>query len=68
MSKIIASAVIRGASACVARAETMLAEAIQRHGRDAGIGFPGTAYALPALPLMGSGRRKRSLATTPVTP
>ena len=31
------------------RAETMLAEAIQRHGRDAGIGFPGTAYALPVI-------------------
>ena len=49
MSKIIASAAIRGAHACMERAETMLAEAIQRHGRDAGIGFPGTAYALPVI-------------------
>jgi acetyl-CoA synthase len=31
------------------RAETMLADAIERHGRDAGIGFPGTAYALPVI-------------------
>ena len=31
------------------RAETVLAEAIERHGRDAAIGFPGTAYALPVI-------------------
>ena len=34
MSKIIASAAIRGAHACMERAETMLVEAIERHGRD----------------------------------
>ena len=49
MSKIIASAAIRGAHACMERAETVLAEAIERHGRDAAIGFPGTAYALPVI-------------------
>jgi len=49
MSKIIASAAIRGAHACMERAETMLAEAIGHHGREAGIGFPGTAYALPVI-------------------
>jgi hypothetical protein len=37
MSRIIATAAIRGTSACIARAETMFAEAIQRHGRDAGV-------------------------------
>ena len=49
MSKIIAAAAIRGAYTCVDRAETMLAEAIHRHGRDKNIGFPGTAYALPVI-------------------
>jgi acetyl-CoA synthase len=49
MSKIIAAAAIRGAHACVERAESMLGEAIERHGRDAGVGFPGTAYALPTI-------------------
>jgi hypothetical protein len=34
MSKIIASAAIRGAHACMERAETMLAGAIKLHGRD----------------------------------
>jgi acetyl-CoA synthase len=49
MSRIIAAAAIRGAYTCVDRAETMLAEAIHRHGRDKNIGFPGTAYALPVI-------------------
>src|ERR1035441_7922788 len=49
MSKIIAAAAIRGAHACVQRAETMLAEALDRHGRDTAIGFPSTAYALPTI-------------------
>ena len=49
MSRIIAAAAIRGAHASMARAETMLAEAIHRHGRDENIGFPGTAYALPVI-------------------
>jgi acetyl-CoA synthase len=49
MSKIIAEAAIRGAYACVNRAETMLSEAIHRHGRDKNIAFPDTAYALPVI-------------------
>src|SRR5574340_194954 len=49
MSKIIAAAAIRGAHACVHRAEAMLAAAIEQHGRDAAVGFPGTAYALPTI-------------------
>src|ERR1039457_1026503 len=49
MSKIIATASLRRAHACVQRAETILAEAIDRHGRDTAIGFPSTAYALPTI-------------------
>jgi len=40
MSRIIATAAIRGAYKCMDRAETMLAEAINRHGRDKAIEFP----------------------------
>src|SRR5574337_699112 len=54
MSRIIAAAAIRGACACMDRAETMLSEALSRHGRDKGIEFPATAYALPVtLALVG---------------
>jgi len=49
MSKIIAEAAIRGAYACMNRAETMLSEAIERHGRTTRIAFPDTAYALPVI-------------------
>ena len=49
MSKIIAEAAIRGAYACMNRAETMLSEAIDRHGRATRIAFPDTAYALPVI-------------------
>ncbi len=60
MSKIIAAAVIRGAHSCVERAEAMLGTAIDQHGRDAAVGFPGTAYALPAI-LALVGRRVEKL-------
>src|SRR5574337_1279969 len=54
MSRIIAAAAIRGACACMDRAETMLSETLSRHGRDKGIEFPATAYALPVtLALVG---------------
>src|ERR1039458_2387366 len=54
MSRIIATAAIRGAHAAMARAEEKLAEMVARHGRDRGVEFPGTAYALPViLALMG---------------
>src|SRR5208283_4603476 len=49
MSKIIAEAAIRGAYACMNRAESMLSEAIHRHGRSKSIAFPDTAYALPVI-------------------
>jgi len=50
MSKIIAEAAIRGAYACVTRAETMLSKAIDRHGRSSRIAFPDHhRYKVPDL-------------------
>jgi acetyl-CoA synthase len=60
MSRIIASAAIRGAHACMARAESMLAEAAAQHGMDAEVGFENTAYALPVI-LALTGRRVERL-------
>jgi acetyl-CoA synthase len=54
MSRIIATGAIRGALACMTKAEHHLAEAIDRHGANAAVGFENTAYALPViLALMG---------------
>ena len=60
MSRIIASAAIRGGHACVRRAETALAEAVDRYGWDKDIGFPSTAYALPVT-LALTGKRVERL-------
>src|ERR1039457_655784 len=60
MSKIIASAAIRGGHACVRRAETALAECVDRYGWDKDIGFPSTAYALPVT-LALTGKRVERL-------
>ncbi|MCL5742935.1 MAG: hypothetical protein M1541_03265 [Acidobacteria bacterium] len=60
MSKIIAEAAVRGAHTVVGRAESMLEEAVARHGRDAAVEFPGTAYALPVT-LALTGRRVERL-------
>jgi len=60
MSRIIATAAIRGAYKCMDRAETMLSETINRHGRDKGVEFPGTAYALPVI-LTLTGKRVEKL-------
>jgi len=60
MSRIIATAAIRGAYKCIDRAETMLSEAVNRHGRDKGVEFPGTAYALPVI-LTLTGKRVEKL-------
>jgi acetyl-CoA synthase len=49
MSKIIASAAIRGAHEMVARAETALAAAIAAKGKDAKVEYPNTAYYLPIM-------------------
>jgi len=49
MSKIIASAAIRGAHKLVERAEADLAKAIEQKGKDAGVEYPNTAYYLPIM-------------------
>lgn len=60
MSRLIATAAIRGAHACMDRADRMLADAIARLGRETHVGFEGTAYALPVI-LALTGRRVERL-------
>lgn len=49
MSKIIASAAIRGAHKLVAQAEEMVEKAIAEKGKDFAFEFPDTAYYLPMI-------------------
>ncbi|MCK4966314.1 CO dehydrogenase/CO-methylating acetyl-CoA synthase complex subunit beta, partial [bacterium] len=49
MSKIIASAAIRGAHKIVTNAEALLRESIEKHGESCEVKFPGTAYYLPII-------------------
>jgi len=49
MSKIIASAAIRGAHKIVTQAEKKWQEAMDRWGVNEPVGFPGTAYYLPVI-------------------
>lgn len=49
MSKIIASAAIRGAKSLVAKAEEMIEKAIAEKGKDYVFEFPDTAYYLPMI-------------------
>ncbi len=49
MSKIIATAAIRGAHKLVKRAEESLAKAIEKEGKDAKVEYPNTAYYLPII-------------------
>lgn len=49
MSKIIAKAAIRGAHQLVARAETVLNEAINKYGKEELVAYPNTAYYLPIM-------------------
>ncbi len=49
MSKIIAAAAIRGAHDMVKRAEGVLAQAIEEHGKDTKVEYPDTAYYLPIM-------------------
>ena len=49
MSKIIASAAIRGAHAIVARAEETMKRAIDAHGAAREVAFPNTGYYLPII-------------------
>ena len=49
MSKIIATAAIRGAHKIVAQAETALTNAIAEKGKEAPVAYPNTAYYLPII-------------------
>jgi acetyl-CoA synthase len=49
MSKIIASAAIRGASKIIARAEEKWQQAMDKWGANEPVGFPNTAYYLPII-------------------
>ncbi|NQT19975.1 MAG: CO dehydrogenase/CO-methylating acetyl-CoA synthase complex subunit beta [Planctomycetes bacterium] len=49
MSRIIASAAIRGAHRMVERAEEALAKAIEEKGKDCAVAYPNTAYYLPIM-------------------
>ena len=49
MSKIIASAAIRGAHKLVEHAESLWQSAIEHHGSNEPVGFPNTAYYLPVI-------------------
>jgi acetyl-CoA synthase len=49
MSKIIATAAIRGAHAMVARAEEDLQKIIKSKGKDSQVAYPNTAYYLPIM-------------------
>ncbi len=49
MSRIIATAAIRGAHSFVSRAEAQLEQAIGQYGPDRRVAFPNTAYNLPLI-------------------
>jgi acetyl-CoA synthase len=49
MSKIIASAAIRGAHKIIRQAEDLLARAIRDKGKDCTVGFPNTGYYIPII-------------------
>ena len=60
MSKIIATAAIRGAHTLVEQAEADLTKAIEKLGKDAPIAYPNTAYFLPIM-LMLLGQKVQKL-------
>ena len=49
MSKIIASAAIRGAHKIAKQAEDILSRAIEEKGKDCPVEFPNTGYFLPII-------------------
>lgn len=51
MSKIIASAAIRGAHEMVNRADAVLADMVEKKGKDCKVEYPDTAYYLPIMNL-----------------
>jgi acetyl-CoA synthase len=61
MSKIIASAVIRGAHKIAGQAEDILRQAIKEKGRDCHVEFPNTGYYIPIIYSM-TGRAVEKLA------
>ena len=61
MSKIIASAAIRGAYKIVKQAEAFLSKAIQQKGSDCHVEFPNTGYYIPIIYSM-TGRAVSTLA------
>ena len=61
MSRIIASAAIRGAYKMVKQAEEMLAKAIEEKGKDCKVEFPNTGYYIPIIYSM-TGRAVQTLA------
>ncbi len=61
MSKIIASAAIRGAHNIAKQAEQMLAKAIEQKGKDCKVEFPNTGYYIPIIYSM-TGRAVEKLA------
>ena len=61
MSRIIASAAIRGAYEIVKQAEEMLAKAIEQKGEDCKVEFPNTGYYIPIIYSM-TGRAVQTLA------
>jgi acetyl-CoA synthase len=61
MSKIIASAAIRGAHKIVGQAEQILAKAIEQKGKDCKVEFPNTGYYIPIIYSM-TGKAVETLA------
>ncbi|KPK75972.1 MAG: bifunctional acetyl-CoA decarbonylase/synthase complex subunit alpha/beta, partial [Phycisphaerae bacterium SM23_30] len=61
MSKIIASAAIRGAHKIAKQAEDILAKAVKEKGKDAKVEFPNTGYYIPIIYAM-TGREVQTLA------
>ncbi|MHC4389419.1 MAG: acetyl-CoA decarbonylase/synthase complex subunit alpha/beta, partial [Planctomycetota bacterium] len=61
MSRIIASAAIRGAHKIVKQAEDMLAKAIEQKGKDCKVEFPNTGYYIPIIYSM-TGRAVETLS------
>jgi len=61
MSRIIASAAIRGAHNIAKQAEDILAETVKQKGEDCKVEFPNTAYYLPIIYSM-TGRQVQTVA------
>lgn len=61
MSKLIASAAIRGAHKIAKQAEEILSKAIEQKGRDCPVEFPNTGYYIPIIYSM-TGRAVKTLA------